>query len=117
MSAKKAWVLYTVLKLLSFFIPFTLIMLALPRTEQLFLGWGTLFALVCSGVISVAVSVLFLSKLRHRAAESIEEWRRSGHVADATAEDDYVDAQNSMAEAESQALNPTASSTAKVSDA
>ncbi len=90
MSAKKAWVLYTLLRLVFFAVPLAVILLALPRHLLIGLNWGIFFAVGCAAVISLALSLLFLSGLRHRAAQGIEDWRMGAHKADAAAEDKLI---------------------------
>ncbi|WP_166986172.1 DUF4229 domain-containing protein [Canibacter zhoujuaniae] len=91
MSAKKAWILYTVLRLLFFAVPFTLIMLWLPNVYANGLTIGVFFAVICAAMISLALSLLFLGKLRERAAQGVAEWRTSSHTHDSDVEDAAID--------------------------
>lgn len=97
MSFKKAWVLYTVLRLLFFTVPFVGIMLLLPAEQRNGLTWGVFFAAVAAGAIAVALSVLLLSKLRQQAAAGIAHWRAKGHQNEAAEEDDLIDAAEAAA--------------------
>ncbi|MBT1018625.1 DUF4229 domain-containing protein [Canibacter sp. lx-72] len=91
MSAKKAWLLYTFYRLLFFAVPLALILLLLPRHMLVGLNWGIFFAVACSALISLSLSVLFLSKLRHRAAAGIAEWRSNSHTTDSGFEDSVME--------------------------
>lgn len=87
MSIKKAWILYTLLRLFFFAVPFVVLMLMLHTYGS----WGMIFALLCATLISFSLSVLLLGKLRARAAEGIEHWRKNAHQDAASAEDYLLD--------------------------
>lgn len=111
-SFKKAWVLYTVLRLLFFAVPFLGIMLLLPAEQRNGLTWGVVFAAVTAGVIAVALSVLLLSKLRQQAAAGVAHWRAKGHQDEAAAEDELIEAAEAARTAEAAPASGAAAHTA-----
>ena len=91
MSGKRAWIIYTLLRLVFFVVPFAVILLLLPPEYRVGLSWGIVFAAGCAGLISLALSILFLSKLRAQAAGAVAQWRKSTHgTDDSDVEDAYV---------------------------
>ncbi|MDO4241592.1 MAG: DUF4229 domain-containing protein [Microbacteriaceae bacterium] len=93
-STKRAWLQYTVLRLLFFAVPLTIILLILPPESRFGINWFVLFAVLASAVISLALSIIFLSGLREKAALAVEEWRSNSHTDDDTAEDAALDGEN-----------------------
>lgn len=83
MNTRKAWITYTVLRLLFFAVPFALFFM---------IGWPWWLALVAAALISLSLSIIFLSKPRETASESIYEWRTRGRTHDDIVEDEAVDA-------------------------
>lgn len=73
-SAKKAWLLFTALRLLFFVIPFAVFYLLIPKPEYGGITWGIFLAAVGAGLVSFALSLLFLSDLRERAAQGLSQW-------------------------------------------
>ena len=87
---RKAWITYTVLRLLFFAVPFAgLYVLGLS------VGWSMMMsgavAAVIAMLIGASLSILVLSKARERASESIYDWRNRDRTADDIAEDEAVD--------------------------
>lgn len=91
MNAKQAWVWYTVLRLLFFAVPFGILVFLLPRYLTQGITWAILFAAICSALISLSLSVLFLAGLRERASEGLAQWRQKSRTSDDEFEDDAVD--------------------------
>lgn len=90
-SPRSAWIVYTVLRLVFFAVPFALVYvlgLALGFTQML----SAVIAAVVAALIGVSLSVIFLSKQRETASESIYEWRRQERTPDSIAEDDAIEA-------------------------
>lgn len=89
MKTSRAWIIYTVVRLLAFAVPFVLIMLLLPTVQ-----WNWLIAVVVASVIGFAVSLLFLRSERLAIGGAIMQ-QREGRVAgaDAEAEDALLDEQ------------------------
>ena len=91
MKSRNAWIVYTLLRLAFFVVPFALLMILLPLGGM---GtWPTIFISVgVAALISVSLSVIFLARSREAAAESIYEWRNRERTADDLVEDEAVDA-------------------------
>jgi len=90
-NTRTAWIVYSLLRLAFFAVPFAALMLLLSLGG--FPQWiAALVAGVISALIAVSLSVIFLAKPREAAAESIYEWRNRSRSADDVAEDDAVDA-------------------------
>lgn len=82
-NTRTAWIVYIVWRLVFFAVPFAiLLMLGTP-------GW---LAAVLAALIAVSLSVIFLSRSRDTASESIYEWRMRSRTADDIVEDEAVDA-------------------------
>ncbi|NLA64721.1 MAG: DUF4229 domain-containing protein [Leucobacter sp.] len=79
----KAWLLYSALRLLFFVVPFGLLF---------FIGWPWWLAMVIAALVSLSLSLIFLSKPRETASTSIYEWRMRDRTQDDIAEDDALDA-------------------------
>ncbi|MCB1273134.1 MAG: DUF4229 domain-containing protein [Leucobacter sp.] len=91
MNHRTAWIVYTLLRLVFFAVPFAAAMLLL--TAQGFGYWPTiLISTLVAALVSVSLSVLFLSKTRETASESIYEWRQRNRTVDDIAEDAALDA-------------------------
>ena len=91
MSAKKAWVWYTILRILFFAVPFGLIIWMIPGGTTQGITWGVVFAAVCAALISLALSVLLLGKLRNRASQAFYTWRQKERTSDDEFEDEAID--------------------------
>ncbi|MBL3688059.1 DUF4229 domain-containing protein [Leucobacter zeae] len=90
-SPRSAWIVYTVLRLVFFAVPFALVYLlgqALGFSQML----SAIIGAVIAGLIGVSLSVIFLSKQRETASESIYEWRQQERTPDSIAEDEAIDA-------------------------
>ena len=81
-NPRTAWIVYTVLRLLFFAIPFALLFV---------LGIWPWLAAVFAALIGVSLSIIFLSKPRATASESIYDWRNRDRTADDIVEDEAVD--------------------------
>lgn len=81
-NPRTAWIVYTVLRLLFFAIPFALLYV---------LGIWPWLAAVFAALIGVSLSIIFLSKPRATASESIYDWRTRDRTADDIVEDEAVD--------------------------
>jgi hypothetical protein len=117
MKTSRAWIIYTVVRLLAFAVPFVLVMLLLPTVQ-----WNWLIAVVIASIIGFAVSLLFLRSERLAIGGAIMQ-QREGRVvgADAEAEDALLDEQeheqaDAVAESEAPADDAEAA-TASDSDA
>ncbi len=82
-NPRTAWLVYAVLRLLFFAVPFGVLYL---------LGIWPWIAAVFAALIGVSLSVIFLSKPRAVASESIYEWRNRDRTADDIVEDEAVEA-------------------------
>lgn len=91
MNTRTAWIVYSLLRLAFFAVPFAVLMILLPLGGM---GqWPTIFiSIAVAALISVALSVILLAKPREAAAESIYDWRNRNRTADDLVEDDAVDA-------------------------
>lgn len=83
MNTRTAWLVYSALRILFFAVPF----LALY-----FIGWHWLLAAVVATLVAVSLSVIFLSKPRQAAADSIQAWRDKDRTPDDVVEDQAADA-------------------------
>ena len=81
-NPRTAWIVYTVLRLLFFAIPFALLYVR---------GIWPWLAAVFAALIGVSLSIIFLSKPRATASESIYDWRTRDRTADDIVEDEAVD--------------------------
>jgi hypothetical protein len=91
-SSKQAWIWYTILRIVFFVVPFAIFLLLFPQSMRQSLTWAVVIAAVGAGIASFALSLIFLSPLRERAAMGIVQWRAKKHVAkDDEAEDEVLD--------------------------
>lgn len=91
MNSRKAWIVYSLLRLLFFAVPFGALMWLLNAQGVGY--WPTaLISVVVAALISVSLSMIFLSKSRDAASASIYEWRMRDRTADDIVEDEAVDA-------------------------
>lgn len=90
MNTRTAWIVYTLLRLAFFAIPFALILFLLTAGgfSQIL---SAIIAAVVAALIAVSLSVIFLSKQRAVASTSIYEWRNRSRTADDVAEDAALD--------------------------
>lgn len=87
-STGKAWVVYIVLRVLFFAVPFTVLFA---------IGWPWWLALVIATLIALALSVIFLSKQRDTASSSIYAWRMRDRTTDDIDEDAVLDSKEAPA--------------------
>ena len=87
---RKAWITYSVLRLLFFIVPFGLLY-ALGLSIGMSMTASGATAAVLAALISVSLSLLLLSKSRERASESIHDWRNRDRTADDIVEDEAID--------------------------
>lgn len=90
MNSQKAWATYVVLRLLFFVVPFAGVFW-LTSSLSMPLIFAAVIAAVLAGLIAMSLSLLFLSRSRERAAESIYAWRHRDRTADDVIEDEVVD--------------------------
>jgi len=77
-NTRKAWIVYTVLRLAFFAVPFAALML---------IDWPWWLAAITAMLVGISLSVIFLSKPRETAATSVYDWRNRDRTADDIAED------------------------------
>lgn len=63
MESKRAWAVYTVIRVLAFALPFALVMVALPTWQ-----WNWLLGAILGSVVGLAVSYIFLRRQRDAIA-------------------------------------------------
>lgn len=85
-SPRSAWLIYTVLRLLFFAVPFAVLY---------WLGIWPWLSAIFAALIGVSLSIILLSKPRAVASESIYDWRTRERTADDIVEDDAVEAAES----------------------
>lgn len=83
MNQRTAWIVYIVLRLLFFAVPFTVLYL---------IGWPWWLATVVAALIALALSIIFLQRQRDIASESVYEWRQRTRTPDDIVEDEEIDA-------------------------
>lgn len=89
MNTGKAWLVYILLRLVFFAVPFAVLML---------IGWPWWLALLIATLVALALSVIFLSKQRGAASTSIYDWRNRERTADDIAEDAALEATEGTAD-------------------
>ena len=94
MSPRTAWIVYSLLRLAFFAVPFAALMLLLTTRGFPQLPAALISAIVAA-LVAVSLSVIFLSKPREAAAESIYAWRSRDRTADDVAEDEAMEASES----------------------
>lgn len=82
-STRTAWTVYTILRLVFFAVPFTVLYFAL--------GWTWWLSAIIATIIAFSLSIIFLSRQRETASESIHDWRQRTRTADDIVEDDALD--------------------------
>lgn len=82
-NPRTAWIVYTVLRLLFFAVPFAVLFL---------LGIWPWLSAIFAALIGFSLSIIFLSRPRDTASESIYDWRNRDRTPDSVLEDDAVDA-------------------------
>lgn len=81
MSTRKAWWLYSTIRLALFAGVFALVW---------WLGARWWLAAILAALISMAISIILLDPLRQRAAEGLQNWRDREHTDDSLLEDEAV---------------------------
>ena len=82
MNTRNAWLLYSLLRIAFFAVPFTVFMV---------LGWAWWLSVIVATLIALPLSVIFLSKPRETAAQSVYDWRNRDRTADDIAEDEAIE--------------------------
>ncbi len=83
MNIRTAWLVYSLLRIAFFAVPFAALML---------IGWKWWFAAIVATLVAVSLSVIFLAKPREAAAKGVYDWRNRDRTADDIAEDDAIEA-------------------------
>ena len=100
LSTKQAWLWYSLLRIVFFAVPFALLMLLVPGSLRQGITFKVLFSVICAALISLALSVLFLSKLRQQATAGLRErsgkQQRERKTVDAEFEDAVLDSSESQ---------------------
>lgn len=88
MNSKRAWLVYTVIRLLAFAVPFAVVMLALPDWQ-----WNWLAGAAVGAIISACISVIFLRGTRQQMGADLQRLseRKDSRTADDTDEDAALD--------------------------
>lgn len=88
MNSARAWIVYTVVRLLAFAIPVAAVMLAMPGWE-----WSWLVAVAAGAAISALVSYIFLRPQREAMAAGLAAGRapKDDRSEDELAEDEALD--------------------------
>lgn len=111
MNSKRAWLVYTVIRLLAFAVPFAVVMLALPAWQ-----WNWLAGAAVGAIISACISVIFLRGTRQQMGADLQRLseRKDARTADDKDEDAALDSSEDVSpiEAEQAAVEPTEASTA-----
>lgn len=82
MNTRSAWLVYVVLRLAFFAVPFAALML---------LNWPWWLSAIVATLVAVSLSVIFLSKHRETAAAGVYNWRHRDRTPDDVVEDNAVD--------------------------
>lgn len=111
-NPRTAWIVYSVLRLLFFAIPFALLY---------FLGIWPWLAAIFAALIGVSLSIIFLSRPRATASESIYDWRTRDRTVDDIVEDEAVDGSGTapthpMAAADGATASAGGSADARITD-
>ncbi|PPG38308.1 DUF4229 domain-containing protein [Pseudoclavibacter sp. RFBA6] len=97
MNSKRAWLVYSVIRLLAFAVPFAVVMLALPAWQ-----WNWLAGALVGAVISACISVIFLRGTRQQMGDDLQRLteRKDARTADDKDEDEALDSTAETAAAE-----------------
>lgn len=82
-NPRTVWIVYTALRLLFFAVPFAVLYL---------LGIWPWLSAIFAALIGFSLSIIFLSRPRDAASESIYEWRNRERTPDSIIEDEAADA-------------------------
>lgn len=88
-TARKAWLLYSLIRLGLFAAAMVVLWLLLGNR------WIWLAAILAA-IISASISIIWLDPLRQRAATSVQEWRDRKHTDDDVFEDTVVETDPSV---------------------
>ncbi|VXB62832.1 DUF4229 domain-containing protein [Pseudoclavibacter sp. 8L] len=96
MNSKRAWLVYSVIRLLAFAIPFAVVMLALPTWQ-----WSWLAGALVGAIISACISVIFLRGTRQKMGDDLQRLseRKDARTADDKLEDAALDGEAGPASA------------------
>lgn len=83
MKTSTAWLVYSLLRVAFFAIPFAALML---------IGWQWWWAALVATLVAVSLSIIFLAKPREAAAKGVYDWRNRDRMFDDIAEDEVIDA-------------------------
>ncbi|MBF4551327.1 DUF4229 domain-containing protein [Pseudoclavibacter sp. VKM Ac-2888] len=88
MNSKRAWLVYSVIRLLAFAIPFAVVMLALPAWQ-----WSWLAGALVGAIISACISVIFLRGTRQKMGDDLQRLseRKDARTVDDKLEDAALD--------------------------
>ncbi|MBN6778595.1 DUF4229 domain-containing protein [Pseudoclavibacter alba] len=86
MTSTRAWISYTIVRLLAFALPCAGIMLALPTWE-----WNWLLGVGVGALVSALVSYLFLRKQRQAMTAGMIARREAKHASDVRGEDELAE--------------------------
>lgn len=89
MTTRKAWLLYTFIRIGLFIAAYAIVWLLFGR-------WW--IAVIVATLVSAAISVLALDKLRSQAALGFAEWRARDRTEDSIVEDEMIDQDPSLLE-------------------
>ncbi|WP_424466054.1 DUF4229 domain-containing protein [Pseudoclavibacter helvolus] len=97
MNSKRAWLVYTVIRLLAFAVPFAVVMLALPDWQ-----WNWLAGAAVGAIISACISVIFLRGTRQQMGADLQRLseRKDARTADDKDEDAALDSSEGAQAAE-----------------
>lgn len=70
MDSKRAWIGYSVIRVLAFFVPFVIVMVAFPTWQY---NW--LVGVILGTIVGVAVSYIFLRRQRMRMVQDLADLR------------------------------------------
>lgn len=111
MNSKRAWLVYTVIRLLAFAVPFAVVMLALPDWQ-----WNWLAGAAVGAIISACISVIFLRGTRQQMGADLQRLseRKDSRTTDDKDEDAALDTTEKVSpteaeetEAEQTAVEPS----------
>jgi hypothetical protein len=107
-NSRSAWTIYIALRLTFFAVPFVLVTFVLV--------WPWWLAVIIATLVSLSLSMIFLTKPREVASESIYAWRMRDRTHDDIFEDDAIDSVNELPENESSTGNAEASNIDRVTE-
>ncbi|WP_241989048.1 DUF4229 domain-containing protein [Leucobacter luti] len=105
-NPRTAWLVYSVLRLLFFAVPFAVLFA---------LGIWPWLAAIFAALIGFSLSIIFLSRPRDTASESIYEWRNRDRTPDSILEDEAVEASEAQQAASDATAEPQATAAPEAS--